>query len=91
MIFFKLFSNCIPVKGSKRSTIIDLQKGNTHFIPNDLFEILIKSDKIEVSQIYCEYGIENEEILKDYFETLIDLELGFYCSEKEIKFFPKIT
>jgi SPASM domain peptide maturase of grasp-with-spasm system len=91
MIFFKLFSNCIPVKGSKRSTIIDLQKGNTHFIPNDLFEILIKSDKIEVNHIYCEYGIENEEILKDYFETLIDLELGFYCSEKEIKFFPKIS
>ena len=37
---FKLFANCIPVKGINRSTICDLQRGNYDFIPNDLYEIL---------------------------------------------------
>lgn len=91
MIFFKLFSNCIPVKGDKRSTIIDLQKNITHLIPNDLYEILLKTEKIDINQIYLEYDYENRIIIEDYFKNLIDLELGFFCNEVELEFFPKMS
>lgn len=91
MIFFKLFSNCIPVKGVNRSVIIDLQKQTTHLIPNDLFEILLKAEKLDVNQIYLEYDFENSKIILDYFENLIKLELGFYCNEIELDFFPKMN
>jgi SPASM domain peptide maturase of grasp-with-spasm system len=91
MIFFKLYSNCIPIKGFKRSVIIDLQKNTTHLIPNDLYEILLKVENIEIDQIYLEYDFENRTIIEDYFKNLIDLELGFYCNELELDFFPKMN
>jgi SPASM domain peptide maturase of grasp-with-spasm system len=90
MIFFKLFSNCIAVKGVQRSTIIDLQKNIAHLIPNDLHEILLKSEKLDIHQIYLEYGSENKVIIEDYFKNLIDLELGFFCDEIELDFFSKM-
>lgn len=90
-MYFKLYSNCIAVKGIKRSVIIDLQKSRTHFIPNDLYEILLKTEKMKIEQIYVEYGSENSATIEDYFKSIIDLELGFYCSEKELDFFPKMN
>lgn len=91
MIFFKLFANCIPVRGYNRSTIIDLQRNNVHLIPNDLLEILSKSDKIAINQIYAEFGDENKDIIGEYFENLEELELGFFCSETELEYFPKMS
>ena len=37
---FALFACCIPVKGARRSTLCDLQRGSFQFIPNGLYEIL---------------------------------------------------
>lgn len=91
MNYFLLFTNCILVKGYKRSAIIDLQKNNTHLIPNDLQEVLLKSNKIDLNQIYLEYGVENRKILEQYFENLLNLELGFFCTKSEIDFFPKLN
>lgn len=91
MSFFRLFANCIPVKGYNRSSIVDLQRDSIHLIPNDLFEILVKSNKTEISQIYLEFGDENQQTIEEYFTTLEDLELGFFCSEEELEYFPKMS
>ncbi len=91
MVFFKLFANCIAVKGANRSLIVDLQKNSSHLIPNDMYEVLTKSDKIELSQLYAEYGEDNYNTIKDYFENLEELELGFFCSENELNLFPELN
>ncbi|SHI45549.1 grasp-with-spasm system SPASM domain peptide maturase [Flavobacterium terrae] len=91
MVFFKLFANCIAVKGANRSLIVDLQKNSSHLIPNDMYEVLTKSDKIEISQLYAEYGEDNYNTIKDYFENLEELEIGFFCSENELNLFPELN
>ena len=77
MEYFKLFANCIMVKGFKRSIITDLQKNKLHLVPNDLEEIISKSTYSKIDQIYTEYGVENQTVIHEYFQNLIDLELGF--------------
>jgi SPASM domain peptide maturase of grasp-with-spasm system len=39
--YFKLFANCLPVKGASRSTICDVQRTELYFIPNELYETLL--------------------------------------------------
>ncbi len=89
--YFKLFSTCLPVKGYKRSAIIDTQRDKIQLIPNDLYEILIKTEYIDLKQIYSEYDSENEHTIKDYFDNLLEQELGFFCTEEELDNFPKIS
>lgn len=91
MNFFKLYANCIVVKGANRSLIVDLQKNKTHLIPNDMYEVLVKSTKTKINQLYVEYGEENKDVIRDYFENLKELELGFFCSDIELNYFPEIS
>ena len=83
MKIFKLYSNCIPVKGIVRSTICDLQKGKFHLIPNDLLNILETYENKPLGNIYDDYGLENKEALDQYFKFLIDSELGFFMDEND--------
>ncbi len=89
--YFRLFANCFLVKGYKRSLIFDSQRMRTVFVPNDMYDIIIKAKSISIEQIYEEYGIENKEIIDEYFDSLIESELGFYISEKEQEFFPEVN
>lgn len=84
--FYKLFSNCIPVKGFTRSLIMDLQREKYFFIPNDLFEILSKKGST-VGQIIKQYGSHNEEIILGYFNYLIERDLVHFAEEEA--FFEK--
>ena len=63
-----------------RSIIIDTQRRETYYIPNDLFEILDSSTEILSSS-------KNANI-KDYLEFLINNELGFLLEKNDD--FPKI-
>lgn len=69
--FIKLFSCCIPVKGSNRSIIIDTQRYTFFSIPNDLYEIIEKSDNIDSINLLSDCDDENSETLKEYFNFLI--------------------
>lgn len=71
---FRLFSNCILVKGAKRSTICDVQRNDVHFIPNFFAE------KLETSIFESE--IEDEGV-KQCVEYLIENELGHFVVEVE--------
>lgn len=86
--YFLLFSNCIPVRGAKRSIICDLQRGQYWFISTSLYDLLSYGSIISVK--------ESKRIFKDNslidvnYGFLIENELGFYCSLEETKLFPKI-
>jgi SPASM domain peptide maturase of grasp-with-spasm system len=89
--YFRLYSNCLFQKGYLRSIIIDSQRNEIHFAPNDLEEILIKSEYLTLDEIYNEYGEENKDTIFEYFTILIELELGFFITEHELDFFPKLN
>ncbi len=72
---FRLFSNCIIVKGVRRSTICDLQRNEVHFIPNRLRDI------IGSSSIYKDTELSEE--TKTCIQYLIDNELGHFAFDHE--------
>lgn len=86
--YFKLFANCIPVMGSERSIICDLQRFNFVFIPNILFEILTEHSEKNILDIKFFYENGYDKIIDDYFKYLFENELGFYTSEPYL--FPKL-
>ncbi|MEX0596875.1 MAG: hypothetical protein WD512_10280, partial [Candidatus Paceibacterota bacterium] len=83
-LYFLLFSNCVPVKGYARSIICDLQLSKYYFIPNDLYDILLRSKKQKVGNFYEEYGIENVKVLDEYFEFLINNNVGILDNEPNV-------
>jgi SPASM domain peptide maturase of grasp-with-spasm system len=85
---FKLFTDCILVKGYSRSTIVDLSRGNYFLIPNDLYNILKKYDGKSINDVIFIYGKENTVTLKEYFSFLVKNELIFFNRNKEN--FPKL-
>jgi SPASM domain peptide maturase of grasp-with-spasm system len=72
-----LFSNCIPVKGYKQSTICDLQRNKFEHLPNDLIDFLIISEKKPLKKIYKESCKENLQTIMDYVEFIVSNEFGF--------------
>lgn len=89
--YFKLFANCVPVKGARRSVICDLQRHRYHFIPNDLVELLIKSKSVSVKELRnCHQG-EDLKTFDEYFDFLIENQYGFNCSEEQMQYFPDLS
>lgn len=84
-----LFANCIPVKGSRRSTICDLQRNQYFLIPNDLYYILGQIKENKLLEIYAKYEKINEETLDSYFNFILDNELGFIDTNP--KLFPNLN
>lgn len=87
---FKLYANCIPVKGARRSLICDLQRERAHFIPNDLCDILTTSSSISIPDMEELYGKENVKTIEEYLNFLISQEFGFFCDFDELERFPDI-
>jgi SPASM domain peptide maturase of grasp-with-spasm system len=76
----KRFASSIPVKGAKRSIICDVQRGSYIFIPNDLYDVLIKHDGKSLFEIKKSYYNRYDLILDEYFEFLIEKEHVFYTN-----------
>ena len=79
---FKLFANCVPVKGYKRSIIYDLQRGDFSFIPNELFELLTDYKHLSNSEL--------KKLYPNDVETIVQKEYGFWCSFDELSSFPDL-
>lgn len=86
--YFKLFANIIPVKGAKRSTVCDLQRGEYHFIPNILYSLLTEYKNSTISLIKNQYEEENHSTIDDYYTFLVDNELGFFTETPQL--YPEI-
>ncbi|SEC28682.1 SPASM domain peptide maturase, grasp-with-spasm system [Tenacibaculum sp. MAR_2009_124] len=85
---FKLFSNCIPVKGANRSVICDLQRNILKLIPNDLFEILENQEGKSIDAIMKIYNNEYDDIIEEYFIFLLENDFIFFTNTTE--WFPKL-
>ena len=84
---FRLFANCIPVKGVKRSTICDLQRGRFHIIPNSLYDILVNYEGVTLRYLSSQIDEGNQSVLEEYFKFLIEQEYIFFSEEEN---FPKL-
>lgn len=82
---FKLFASCIPVKGTKRGAIFDLQRGNIHFVPNTLLELI---EEYTDKRLFEEYAEQKDTLVK-YFNYLHDNDLIF-CTDEPLNF-PSIS
>ena len=80
---FRLYANCIPVKGARRSLICDLQKGRAQFVPNDLFNILNECADLTLAEIKARYDEAEEPTIDEYFDLLLKQEYGFWCDEPD--------
>jgi len=87
--FFILYANCIPTKGASRSLISDLQRHSYFYIPNDLFDILELAKKMTLGEIYSHYTEENKTALDEYFDFLIQNNLGLIDDERDV--FPDLS
>ena len=88
---YKMFTNCIPVKGNRRSIICDLQRGTFHLIPNILYEILVENTILSVEVLVKKYGIKYAVTIKEYLDFLIGNEYIFECLREEVSFFPNLN
>lgn len=80
---FKLFANCIPVKGAKRSILCDLQREDYELIPNSLYEILTENDGLSFEDYVAKYGEQFRDTLSEYFNFLVTNEFGFWTDSPE--------
>lgn len=86
---FKLFANCILVKGISRSTICDLQRNDVRVIPNDLYDLLIENEGKTIIEIKELYENKFDDIIEEYFQFLYDNEFIFFTKQTTI--FPKLS
>jgi SPASM domain peptide maturase of grasp-with-spasm system len=88
-MIYKLYACCIPVKGSKRSVLMDLQRGGFIFIPNDLCDILIENEVIDKDLLQIKYSGSNKSTISEYLDYLLKEEQIFQTNDAV--FFPKLN
>ena len=89
---FILYSCCVPVKGSNRSLICDIQRDNFLLIPNALYDIIDKYEGKTLVYIKSKYKEEDHKTIDEYFQLLEQKELIFWVDgENEIQKFPKLS
>ena len=86
----KLYANCLPVQGARRSIICDLQYQIYKFIPNALYEILTMHKGKTTVAIKKYYRNIFDRQIDDYFKFIIDNDLGFFCDESEADNYPDL-
>lgn len=88
--YFKLYSNCFLVKGYRRSLILDVSRQKQFLIPNSLESLLVELQSIKVGDAYSKYS-EYKQYLDEYFDYLIQNELGHFLEEEELEMFPAMN
>uniref|UniRef100_UPI0040497DE8 grasp-with-spasm system SPASM domain peptide maturase n=1 Tax=Fulvivirga sp. TaxID=1931237 RepID=UPI0040497DE8 len=81
MKYFKLYSNCIAVRGAYKSIICDLQRREIYNISLDLYEILNQAKSTPFKEILSEYEDEDIKVIMNWIKNLEDMEVGFYCDD----------
>lgn len=85
---YKLFSNCIVVKGFLKSIIVDIQRNSFKNIPNSLSIILLENKILDFEKLSIEYN--NPKVINEYKKFLLQNEFIFECLEDELVNFPNI-
>lgn len=77
-MYFKLFANCIPVKGINQSLIYDLQRIDVYNISNEIYDNLGVIENTEIGLIKS-----NNEGLYSFLCKLVNEEIGFFTESPE--------
>ncbi|MNJ95290.1 hypothetical protein D3C87_130000 [compost metagenome] len=88
---FKLFTNCILVKGVSRACIYDLQRKNIYTVPLSIADIFNEDGFCNPAQFLALLDKESKEAFLDYKSFLINHELVFECEEYETTLFPNLN
>ena len=75
-----LIPTCIFVKGFFRSAVYDTQRKIIDFIPNDLYDFCLKSNKRQIHETLSQYSGEDLEIVNEYIDFLLKNEYAFLGS-----------
>lgn len=88
--YFKLYANCIAVKGVNRSVICDMARNNYHLIPNTFHQILDLYQGCRISDVLNDFNDDGDaDVLCSYFTFLVENDLILLCDEKsELELFP---
>jgi SPASM domain peptide maturase of grasp-with-spasm system len=89
--YIRLFANCIVSQGAKHSIIIDLQNSEYIYIPNSMAAILKKYRNHSIEEIQVEFLEDQNKILTEYFEFLVNNNLGAFISEELLPCFPELS
>lgn len=81
--YIRLFACCLIVKGNRRATLVDLQRGDFIFLPLQIAELLLQSNSVTVAQLTSAYSEEDAGEISKYFDHLIKNEYAFYTDEPE--------
>lgn len=84
---FLLYACCLPVRGYKRSIIVDTQRQCVYFIPNTMFFVLKELRMKDIDLIKEEYS--NPEMIDKYIAFLLSKELGYFSDDSDC--FPNIA
>lgn len=86
MQYFKLYSNCIPIKGWKESILCDLEKCSYYPISNRMFEVLSLngSRNITTRQLKESHFQKYDKGIDAFFNLLISKNLGFLTSNPQL-------
>jgi SPASM domain peptide maturase of grasp-with-spasm system len=88
---FKLYAQCIPVRGANRSIICNIWHSKFRYIPNALFHILSDYENLTIAAIKKKFHNEYDTVIDTYFHFLEENDFGFYCTAQEVKLFPKLN
>jgi hypothetical protein len=87
-MIYKLYTCCKPVKGYNRSIIQDLNRTKVHFVPNDLYNILVENkEAISVEKLN---DLKSQNNGLDYINFMVDNEIIFEIDEIFLSCFPEI-
>lgn len=86
---FYCFSSCIMVNGASQSIIYDIQRKSYEYIPNILYDIAHEFNGKMIQDVIDNYGVENKDIIIEYFDFLLENEYIFF-SDFGIESFPKM-
>jgi SPASM domain peptide maturase of grasp-with-spasm system len=85
---FKIYTDCIPVKGHARSTICDLTRKRFVFIPNALYDIITLHKGKTIKAVKAAYNNQYDATIDEYFSYLLNEEMVFFTDSSDA--FPDI-
>lgn len=86
--YLRLFAGCLPVRGARRTAIVDTQRQKHYFVPNGLHELLGSGHYLDLAAVLTAYEPPQQAIIRQYVDFLLHHELAFLTDEPER--FPNI-
>lgn len=89
--FFKLFGNCIPVKGFTESLICDLERCCYLPVTTNIFEVIVYNEEkgFSIDELKGNFNYVQDDGIDALFSYIKDKGYGFFTDEPEL--FPRIS